>query len=222
MPDAVTLASNPRFTLYFQFSGLAILAFDYCLKEFLKIIWTWGRPWNFVRALFLLARYAPFILLLIYICATLGAVPIAECSILLTEVALWLSVIAIMSAECLLIIRTWVIWGKRRAVLIGLIALGLACIAADLTVAHIGSRAVIYTPPSSASNCFHRYDSPTYFMWTFIILIVFELVILFLTFSRIFRYKHHRRIFLIMRNDMIYVMCILGISVINTAVTKAL
>ncbi|KAH7906529.1 hypothetical protein BJ138DRAFT_1162382 [Hygrophoropsis aurantiaca] len=100
------IASRFQLDVYFQFSGLAILAFDYCITLSNEITWTWERPWNLVRALFLSARYTPFILVSIYIYDTQG--PKAECN-LQAKVKLGLAMlaaIAIMAAEGLLLIRT--------------------------------------------------------------------------------------------------------------------
>ncbi|KAH7908562.1 hypothetical protein BJ138DRAFT_340982 [Hygrophoropsis aurantiaca] len=223
MSDAVIIASRFQLTMYLQFSGLAILVFDYCITVSKEIIWTWDRPWNFVRVLFLVARYTPFILVSIYIYDTLGPVPMVKCT-LQAEVKLWLSVLAAIitiAAESLLIIRTWVIWGRNRAVLIGLIVVGLACIAAGFIVDVIVFRSTTYTLlPSPTSGCFQPFSSATSHVWNYPGLVVFELVILFLTVAQILQYKNHRRIFYIMRNDIVYVLCILGMSVINMVITK--
>ncbi|KAH7908148.1 hypothetical protein BJ138DRAFT_393835 [Hygrophoropsis aurantiaca] len=220
MSDAVTAALRLQLIAYIQFSGLAILAVDYCATFTTEILWTWNRPWSFVRALFLLVRYVPFILVPITIFETLGPVSMAECSIL-AEVNLWLSNIVIVAAECILIIRTWVLWGKKRTVLIGLIALGLAYFTADVVLITTLFGSITYTPlPSPPSNCVQPFSSPTHYIWGFFFLVAFELVIFVLTIYRIPRYKHHQRIFLMVRNDLVYLSCILGMSVINTMATK--
>ncbi|KAH7904890.1 hypothetical protein BJ138DRAFT_1165788 [Hygrophoropsis aurantiaca] len=214
MSDTISLASHFQLNVYFLFSGLAIVAFDYCVTLNMEISWTWDRPWNYVRALFILARYTPFPFVSMYIYDTLG--PITECS-LKTEIKLWiLCAVTVMGAEGLLLVRTWVFWGRNRAVLVGLIALGLGCIISGVTVDIIHFRSVTYTPiPLPGSRYFQPCSSAPYDISSYCGLAVFELAILFLSIFQIFQYKHHRRIFLIMRNDIVYISCILGLSVFS-------
>ncbi|KAH7909195.1 hypothetical protein BJ138DRAFT_1155884 [Hygrophoropsis aurantiaca] len=140
------------------------------------------------------------------------------------ELQLWLAMLAaitIIATEGLLLIRTWVLGGKNRAVLIGLMVLGLGFIAAGFVMDVIEFRSTTYEAfDSPTSSCSEAYSSPTSHLWNYSGVVAFELIILFLSISHIIRYKHHRRIVLIMRNDIVYVSCILGMSVINTVITK--
>ncbi|KAH7908157.1 hypothetical protein BJ138DRAFT_395889 [Hygrophoropsis aurantiaca] len=74
-------------------------------------------------------------------------------------------------------------------------------------------------PPPSYSSCLETSQSLAN-VWSYVPLATFELAILLLTTAQIFRHKRHSRMFIVVRNDIVYIMCILGISVVNTVVIK--
>ncbi|KAH7904814.1 hypothetical protein BJ138DRAFT_1106506 [Hygrophoropsis aurantiaca] len=124
---SVALASDPELRVQ--------LVFDYCINVNAEVTWTWDTKWTLVRVLFLLARYVPFILVpvCIYSLAELnGLHPTDDLRInfLLINCLPWggattgMITISIAAAEGLLLIRTWVLWGKKWVVLIALTALG--------------------------------------------------------------------------------------------------
>ncbi|KAH7908158.1 hypothetical protein BJ138DRAFT_395503 [Hygrophoropsis aurantiaca] len=215
----VAVAFNLKTQLYLEFSALALLTFDYFLTFNAEITWTWDSSRNAVHVLFLLVRYVPFVLIPTYIYYVLGNV-VGNCSSW-SEGLSWMIIITILAAELLLLIRTWVLWGKKRIVLIGLIVLIVACAAESAVVSVFAVESTfsnIPLPPSLA-GCFESYQ-PATSVWTFFGLAVFELVILILTISQLFHHDRKSRIYRMMRNDIVYVLCILGMSVIGTIIIK--
>ncbi|KAG1788825.1 uncharacterized protein HD556DRAFT_1447477 [Suillus plorans] len=59
------MTSPPEIALRLQtvkyLKRLAVLVFDYCIKLEAEIDLTWGRRWDFIRILFAVARYTPFV-----------------------------------------------------------------------------------------------------------------------------------------------------------------
>ncbi|KAH7906250.1 hypothetical protein BJ138DRAFT_653651 [Hygrophoropsis aurantiaca] len=188
-------------------SALAILAFDHCITIDTEIDWGWDSPWSFVRVLFVqLTRYLPIMVVPIYLYDALGFISEANCPPLYNLI-LGLTASVIVAAECLLLIRTWVIWGRKRTMLMGLSALGIACIVGGI-VNLVALQSVKYEhSPQSSSGCFQPFGSPAY-EWNFLCVAVFELVAVVQIFHRDRRYES--RIFLILLNDIFYVLCILS------------
>ncbi|KAH7908147.1 hypothetical protein BJ138DRAFT_393727 [Hygrophoropsis aurantiaca] len=133
-----------------------------------------------------------------------------------------LEIISIVAAEGLLLIRTWISWSRRRIMLIGLIALILACLGASIAVdvLSVGSNYSQEPLPPSLSSCRESHQSFTS-VWSFFGLAIFELVILILTIRQIFNHDRLSRIFVMIRNDIVYIICIMGMSVVNSIVIKA-
>ncbi|KAH7908153.1 hypothetical protein BJ138DRAFT_394316 [Hygrophoropsis aurantiaca] len=181
MSDAVIVASRAQISTYIRLSMIAVVAFDYCVTFNTEVIWIWGTSWNYIRVLYVLAHYLPFGLML----------P-------LLFIELQRQLLSMGAAEALLLIRTCVLWGKSRIVLIGLIILSLV----SFVVAVFP-----YNPPS--------------YVWDFVGLAFFELVILVLHIVQMFHHDRRSRIFLLMRDDIFYVLCILGMSVVNIILINA-
>ncbi|KAH7908152.1 hypothetical protein BJ138DRAFT_394115 [Hygrophoropsis aurantiaca] len=167
----------------------------------------------------MLARYLPFALVfpLLALLEPLNLDASIICPVS-SQIGSWLNIIGIGAAEALLLIRTWVLWGRSRVVLIGLIALGSACIAGDIIANVLPFHSIEYEIlPSSISPlspCFQLYNPPSY-AWDYVSLTFFEL-------ARMSHHSRHSRIFLMMRDDILYVLCILGISIVNIIIVNAI
>jgi len=221
---AVTIASRLQTVKYFKVSGMAVLAFDYCINLDMEVTLTWNRSWGFVRILFVLARYLPFLDVPIDLYYSLVPKSMAIC-LPLYQAASWINIIGTVAAESLLLIRTWVLWGRSRTVLIGLIALAVACIAGSGVVGAIALRSMtLGPPPLSTSGCYQAHSVSIY-AWDYVILAAFELVILVLTVYQAFRHLRRSHSFLIMRlygDGIFYVLCILAMSAVNIIALSAL
>ncbi|KAH7906413.1 hypothetical protein BJ138DRAFT_636661 [Hygrophoropsis aurantiaca] len=165
------MATQLQSDMYLQFAVLTILVFDYCITFSAEVAWTWNRPWNFVRVLLSLARYLPIIIVPMFIYDSLSLISVAGCRPLVKATS-WLTNIAIMAAECLLLIRTWVLCGRKRTVLVGLIVAALGCLT---TVIIMNIRVIKYeNHPQSLFSCFDSIR-PSNYGWGFLGLAIFEL-----------------------------------------------
>ncbi|KAH7906097.1 hypothetical protein BJ138DRAFT_1163427 [Hygrophoropsis aurantiaca] len=210
---SVALAADPELQkgLYLQFSGLAILVFDYCINISTEVTWIWDTKWTLVRVLFLVARYVPFILVPVSIYSGLPGTNIQTNCSQWDGARIGMIIISILASDALLFIRIWVLWSRKRVVLIGLIALGLALLGASVALGALTDESINIEHPGPCMELFRYLIVP----WNFIGLACFESVILILTISRIFKHDRRSRIFAIIRNDIVYTMCIFGMSVVN-------
>ncbi|KAH7908388.1 hypothetical protein BJ138DRAFT_358608 [Hygrophoropsis aurantiaca] len=217
---AFAMATQLQFDIYLEFAVLTILVFDYCITFSAEVTWTWNRPWNFVRVQLSLARYLPFIIVPMFIYGSLSPIFVTNCQSFV-ETATWLVNIMMAAAECLLLIRTWVLWGRKRIALIGLIVPGLGCVGTAVIMNVIAVRTIVIYDhrPQSLSSCFNSFRTSDY-VWSFLGLAIFELVIFLSTVFQISHYDRHSRIYVTMRNDIIYILLILGMSVVNTIIVK--
>ncbi|KAG1813764.1 hypothetical protein EV424DRAFT_53808 [Suillus variegatus] len=87
---------------YANLGSLAILVFDYCITFSEEVQWTWFKPWDLTRVIFVISRYLPF--------AGVGMIAYDalrvsdQCAS--TVEGYIVHVISIAAAEALLVIRT--------------------------------------------------------------------------------------------------------------------
>ncbi|KAH7923990.1 hypothetical protein BV22DRAFT_1130177 [Leucogyrophana mollusca] len=220
----IVIASRLQIVKYFKVSGLAVLAIDYCINLDTEVTLTWNRSWSFVRVLFVLARYLPF--LDVPVDLYYSSIPKSTALCLpLYQAASWINVVGTVTAEALLLVRTWVLWGRSKIVLAGLVALAAVCIAGSGVVGAIAVRSMTFGPPPlSTSGCYQTHSVSIY-AWDYAILAFFELVILLLTGYQAFRHLRHSHSLLILRlygDGIFYVLCILVMSTVNIVVISAL
>ncbi|KAG1788824.1 uncharacterized protein HD556DRAFT_1447476 [Suillus plorans] len=199
------------------FKSLAVLVFDYCIKLEAEISLTWGRKWDFIRILFVVARYTPFVDIPVDLIYSLGPTSPQLC-LSLYQVISWFNVFGTIAAESLLLVRTYTLWGKNRVLLIALLLLALGCIAGSAVV---GAEALSWfnyqDPPLGTSGCYQTQRIAIYAV-NYALLVLFETVILCLNVFQAWRRRKQQSNHLIMRlywDGIFYVLCILAMSLAN-------
>ncbi|KAG2143161.1 hypothetical protein BD769DRAFT_1383145 [Suillus cothurnatus] len=108
---------------YCNVAGLGVLIFDYFLTLGAEVQWTWNRPWNVSRVLFVISRYMAFV--------AAGMTSYGEQLPMLSPAAIAtranenvaIHIISIVATEGLLIIRMYAIWKRRKKLLAVLLVL---------------------------------------------------------------------------------------------------
>lgn len=154
MTSPLEVASRLQVVKYFKMVGLTVLVFDYCIELETEINLTWGRKWNFIRILFAVARYMPFVDVPVDLIYTLGPTSPQLC-LSLYQVSSWINIIGTVAAESLLLVRTYTLWGRNKVLFVALLLLALGCIAGSGVV---GASAVslfkYQDPPLITSGCY--------------------------------------------------------------------
>jgi len=220
MTSSYEIALRLQTVKYFKMVGLAVLVFDYCIKLEAEISLTWGRKWDFIRILFVVARYTPFVDVPVDLIYSLGPTSSHVC-LSLYQVISWFNVFSTIAAESLLLVRTYTLWGKNRVLLISLVVLALGCIAGSAVV---GAEALSWfnyqDPPLGTSGCYQTQRIAIYAV-NYALLVLFETVILCLNVFQAWRRRKQQSNHLIMRlywDGIFYVLCILTMSLANIIV----
>ncbi|KAG1777699.1 hypothetical protein EV702DRAFT_218028 [Suillus placidus] len=200
--------------------GLAVLVFDYCIKLEAEIDLIWGRKWDYIRIIFAVARYMPFVEVPVDLIYTLGPTSPRLC-LSLYQVASWLNIIGTVAAESLLFVRTYTLWGRNRVLLVALLLLALGCVAGCGVVgASTLSLFKYQDPPLTTSGCYQA-QRIAIFAVSYALLALAETVILSLN---VFQAWHHRQrqgsrlITHLYWDGIIYVLCILAMTMANIVV----
>jgi len=205
---------------YLKMVGLAVLVFDYCIKLEAEIDLTWGRRWDFIRILFTVARYTPFVDVPVDLIYSLGPTSSQVC-LSLYQVGSWFNIIGTVAAESLLLVRTYTLWGRNRVLLVSLLLLALGCIAGSAVV---GANALSWfqyqDPPLGTSGCYQSQRIAIYAV-DYALLVLFETVILCLNVFQAWYRRGRQGSRLIARlywDGIVYVLCILAMSIANIIV----
>ncbi|KAG1854438.1 hypothetical protein DFJ58DRAFT_787912 [Suillus subalutaceus] len=203
---------------YVNLGSLAILAFDYCITFAEEVQWTWSRPWDVTRIIFIISRYLPF--------AGVGMTAYDalrtsnQCASTLEGNII--HIISIVAAEALLVIRTWAFWQKSKKLLIGLLVYSVLTIAAAIA-ADLSPTMLIPGEEPPLGTCY--FESTRNSAVVYIFLAMFECVILTLTvYKRVHDYRDFQSgiVVTLYYDGMIYMLCILTITIANVIIGAAL
>ncbi|KAG2067949.1 hypothetical protein BDR04DRAFT_1104106 [Suillus decipiens] len=109
--------NTPQIPKFANVGAFALLVFDFCITFQDEVNWTWFRPWDITRIIFVISRYLPFIGAGLTVYDALNDVgsPVRD------QAENVIHIIGIVAAEGLLVIRTWAFWQRSKKMLIGLV-----------------------------------------------------------------------------------------------------
>ncbi|KAG1768019.1 hypothetical protein EV702DRAFT_1145251 [Suillus placidus] len=203
---------------YANLGSLAILVFDYCITFSEEVRWTWFKPWDVTRVIFFISRYLPFVGVGMTAYDALRTSD--QCTSTLEGNII--HIIGIVAAEALLVIRTWAFWQKSKRLLIGLVVYSVLTIAAAIA-ADLSPTALIPGGEPPLGTCY--FESTRNAAVVYIFLAMFESVILILTvYKRVHDYRDFRSgiVVTLYHDGMVYMLCILTITVANVIIGAAL
>ncbi|KAG2047175.1 hypothetical protein BDR06DRAFT_964268 [Suillus hirtellus] len=203
---------------YANFGSIANLVFDFCITFAEEVRWTWFRPWDVTRVIFVISRYLPFagVGLTAYDALRVGH----QCTSSLQGKII--HIISIVAAESLLIIRTWAFWQRSKRLLIGLLVYSVLIIAAALAV-DLSPTMLLPGEEPPIGTCY--FEDTRNEAVVYIFLAMFESVILILTvYKRVHDYKNSQSgiVVTLYHDGMFYMLCILGITLANVVIGAAL
>ncbi|KAG1722415.1 hypothetical protein EDB19DRAFT_1958296 [Suillus lakei] len=181
--------------------------------------WIWSRPWGFIRVIFTISRYLPFVGSGMTAYAALRVS--GPCPPTLAENII--HIISIVAAEGLLVIRTWAFWGKSKRLLIGLSTYGTATVIGSVAMNVLPNHQLISTDISMIPEPW-GFEASRNAALVYAILALFECVILILTAYKWFRdYREIRSsiVTTVYGGSMLYMLCIIVITITNVIINTA-
>jgi len=97
---------------YTHVAGAALLIYDYLQTIHLEIRLVWCSPWGYTKVLFFLTRYVPIANIYALFHNQLFLDVSKESCRTMASVLSWLLFTGIVSAEAILMIRTWAVWHR--------------------------------------------------------------------------------------------------------------
>ncbi|KAH7908329.1 hypothetical protein BJ138DRAFT_1157887 [Hygrophoropsis aurantiaca] len=222
--DAQTLRAVYALQLstYTALVGMSILAYDYMLTYELERKYLWPARWTIIKCLYIFNRYIPFVDSALVLTRVLTpGLDLNTCYVLM-ELNCWFYTIAIGMAEIILMICTWAVWARRRAVGILLVVIFLAfSTPAYWTTADFGASITFGPPPLPNLGCMVTHNNAT-IAGNWVLLIMIELCVLILMVIKTLRdYKENPGMTLskvILRDGIAYYINLFALGTINVII----
>ncbi|KAG2120249.1 hypothetical protein DEU56DRAFT_114681 [Suillus clintonianus] len=195
MSTALYIDADIQASKYCNVGTFAVLVFDYCITLEAESQWVWHRKWTFVRFIFTISRYLPFVGIGMTFAAALRTqyYPGESC-VGYGMASNALHIISIVAAEGLLIMRIHASWNSKR-LLRSLLVFTVICVVSSYILSE--TSLVHITIQTKYPNTFIADPGSCEFMggrnfsFNYVILLFYELVLFCLMlFIRITRYKH--------------------------------
>ncbi|CAL1700258.1 unnamed protein product [Somion occarium] len=119
---------HSRIVAYGHVAAATLLVWDYLLTVDSEVTLMWPSPWSIMKVLFFWTRYLPVLDISLVLFHQLNpTISISTCQVT-SKTASWFLLIGIIVSEMILVIRTWAIWGRSKAIGITLtVCAVLAC-----------------------------------------------------------------------------------------------
>jgi len=217
-----------QINMYFRFVCAALLVYDYTLTFSDEANLIWRRGLNLISVTYYAVRYLPFfdILGLSFLEQYWPNADVATCRTVFSIYSFSI-LVGVDLANCILTLRTFVIWNKDKRILAALVVALLASIAGEAfyMTKFLNSLRFIDSPvPFLIRSCFIVQAEASYAWAAYLVLLILESVIFALTLIKYFQDPGTRRSFVIQtiyRDGLLFYIFILGISLINIALLKA-
>ncbi|KAG2143739.1 hypothetical protein DEU56DRAFT_249020 [Suillus clintonianus] len=217
--DDIAVATSLQLLAYLYASIATFWTYDYACSLHEEWKFLVRSRWTKVKALYIITRYLPFGLITMYLCLnfTLNESP-NKCRTLINIYSSFCQ-ISLICSECIFVLRTYVLWNNNRVVLVGMLSAIFAVIVTSTSI-RFTAVATSYVTTSAVPGilgCYWSMSSTRYFI-SFILLFVFQLVLVSLTLVRVIQSwrlaKGHLHDILLKHNIYYYV-CGLFLSAVN-------
>ncbi|KAH7921021.1 hypothetical protein BV22DRAFT_761046 [Leucogyrophana mollusca] len=184
---------------YFNVAAFAILVYDYWVIFQSEIHWMWGTKWGSTRIMFTISRYMPFL-----------AVSMTCYGALKTRTG----------QNCMPFGRASSVWQRNRKLLFSLLMFAVASGVGALVMSQSSLPTTSqYGNIVNPNGCIFETDRSS--MFPYIFLVFYESVLLCLTRFRTDRHSTCPVVNILVRDNMIYIACIISVSILNIVIGVA-
>jgi len=186
--EATIVLNELQRVRYIHASSLVLLVVDWACVFPDEVEYIWRSKWNLIKILYLLSRLGPYVDTPLSVIMYLGPdIPFQACEKMYRAAGVS-TFFGIFVSEAILILRTTAIYGNTRTILYPLLGLYGSIAVAGSVILYIFLNSIVYGPPPMPGlpGCYLADDSTIVF-FDFLLLLLFELVIVTLTLWKCFR-----------------------------------
>lgn len=171
-----------RLVTYFDVAGVAMFLYDYFLTIGMEVDLVWSSKWGFMKVLYLLQRYLPFVdaAILCFLHQFSRTINPSTCSVV-EKLRGYLIITGICLSELILTLRAWAVWRRDGRLGTALSILFVATAVTSYVIQSLFLRGLQFTdrPYPEFEGCFITGSNRmVYINW--VILMIYEAVILVL------------------------------------------
>ncbi|KDR82787.1 hypothetical protein GALMADRAFT_848896 [Galerina marginata CBS 339.88] len=170
------------FVTYFDVAASALFVYDYLLTFQLEVELIWKSRWNFIKVLFIIQRYMPFIdTCFLTVWRQLGYLTLTQCE-KVPFITGFFFMAGFALSEALLSLRVWALWDRNKWLSVVLPILFMVIWAPSFYTMYLYVNSLRYTisPLPSAKGCI-VVAAKEYVIWSWVGLLGWNSVTLFLT-----------------------------------------
>ncbi|KAG1835986.1 hypothetical protein DFJ58DRAFT_192273 [Suillus subalutaceus] len=186
--DDIAASRSLQIAMYISASMATLWVYDYACSVDEEWTFLLRSHWSKVKGLYLFTRYLPSILLTanLYLGVTSNENP-SKCWVL-SDIDSGLCIVSVMCSEFFFILRTYTLWNKNRILLVAMLSTFFTFIIASFGVEFtaIVPAAYVTSAIPGITGCYHSSTSFQFFI-PFLLLSVFQLGLVMLTFVRAVR-----------------------------------
>ncbi|KAE9396192.1 hypothetical protein BT96DRAFT_977584 [Gymnopus androsaceus JB14] len=196
MDDVIALLVDSQILMYIKVAMLALLSYDYFLSLAQEVAFVWSSDWSFVKVLYLVSRYSPFIDTILVVEGRLSAdITIASCNSTMTFTTIFAAA-GIALSDLILVARTYVVYQRSRKVLIVLVVSWIVLSIVNIATATFWTKSPSEVDPSSIISgiplCLQRNITSHIGMINYVALLVFETIVAALTLWKVFTQQYFK------------------------------
>ncbi|KAG2072343.1 hypothetical protein BDR04DRAFT_422046 [Suillus decipiens] len=207
LPDSIGFQT----VAYTAVASIAVLCLDFIITFDSEVCWTWGRGWGITRIIFIVSRYLPFVGLVMTVYysvgSTRGGIPDHGIFTVVYDCVRWSSV---ATAELLLVLRTYAVWGGNKRFLILTLVFTTAISVTVLVLTYVTA-----SKSGDSTGVFEEVPDSSI---VYGLLMLVELVLMMLTLYKRFKSPRSEDSLLmntLYRDGLIYMLCITLVSMAN-------
>ncbi|KAG1809137.1 uncharacterized protein BJ212DRAFT_1484641 [Suillus subaureus] len=214
--DDVTATRTLQLLAYLYTSMATFWTYDYICS--LHEEWTFllRSRWTKVKALYITARYVPFLITTMNLYLILAPNENTNNCQIPINLITSLSLISLTCSECLFVLRTYTLWNKNRILLVAML-FTLFAITVPSFIIGFTATATSSSTASAIPSC-DRSSGSFSFLIPFILLLVFQLVLISLTLVRVMQRWRSAKgplYAILVKHNIFYYACGLLLSVAN-------
>jgi len=222
--EATVVLDRLQRVRYVHVVSLTLLVVDWACVFSEEVKYIWRSKLNHIKVLYLLSRFGPYIDTPLSVTMYIGPDISFEVCEKMYKAASVSTFFGIFVSEAILIIRTTAIYGNSRRILYSLLGLYGSIAIAGSIILYLFLRSMVYGPPPvpGLPGCYLA-DGSTIIFFDFLMLLLFELVIIILTSWRCL--KSYRSSALVARtlyrDSIVFFLVLFGLSLGNLLVLAA-
>ncbi|KAG1809169.1 uncharacterized protein BJ212DRAFT_619882 [Suillus subaureus] len=132
--DDIAAARNLQLLAYICTSTATFWTYDFVCSLHEELTFLLRSRWTKVKGLYIIARYVPFVLIILVLCSTLAQNENPEKCRILSNISAFFGLMSLTFSECFFTLRTYALWSNNRIVLVAMLSALFATVVSSVSL----------------------------------------------------------------------------------------